>query len=248
MLHICIPSYNEAPTVGLLLWRIRRVFEGYGREYAILVLDDASTDATADTLRPYTDVLPLTVLRHETRRGYAAALETLARAVVERTRYPRRDALIVMQADFTDQPEHLPELVKRFEGGADVVVAERALEQAPEPVRRLHRVAPWLVRSATRATGVRDPLGTFRLYRVGVVRDMLREAGAAPLARWDGWAANAELLAHAARHARRVESVVLPPRYDIRPRATRVRALPAAVDLFRYARAARAHRATPAAT
>ena len=29
------------------------------------------------------------------------------RAVVAKTRYPRRDAMLVMQADFTDQPEHI---------------------------------------------------------------------------------------------------------------------------------------------
>lgn len=248
MLHICIPSYNEAPTVGLLLWRIRRAFESYPREYAIVVVDDGSTDSTADTLRPYADVMPLVVLRHEHRRGYAAALDSLARAVVERTRYPRRDAMIVMQADFTDQPEHLPELVKRFEGGADVVVAERAMGEAPDPVRRLWRFAPWLVRPAVGVAGVRDPLGTFRLYRISVVREMLREAGGAPLVSWDGWAANAELLAHAARHARRIECVALPPRYDIRPRPTRVRALSAVMELFRYRRTARAGRPAPTAT
>ena len=33
-----------------------------------------------------------------------------------------------MQADFTDRPEDLPELIKRFEGGADVIVGERQME------------------------------------------------------------------------------------------------------------------------
>ena len=26
MLYFCIPAYNEAPTVGLLIWRLRKVF------------------------------------------------------------------------------------------------------------------------------------------------------------------------------------------------------------------------------
>ena len=47
MLYVCIPSYNEAPTIGLLLWKIRQTFTAFPREYQLLVADDASTDATA---------------------------------------------------------------------------------------------------------------------------------------------------------------------------------------------------------
>jgi glycosyltransferase involved in cell wall biosynthesis len=236
MLYICIPAYNEAPTIGVLLWRIRKVLEEHPREYEVVVLDDGSTDATVEVLKPYAKVLPLTVLRHEEHRGYATALDTLARSVVKRTRYPRRDAIIFMQGDFTDQPEHLPDLVKRFEGGTDVVVAEQPTipQAAPIAVRRLRRLAPWLVRPFISIPDVRDPFGTFRLYRIAVVRDMLRAAGDSPIARWEGWAANIEMLASAARFARRIETVSLEPRYDLRPRPTRVRPLTDAMDLYRF--------------
>ena len=56
MLYICIPTFDEAPTVGVLLWKIRKVFEEFSREYEILVYNDASTDATAETLEAYTKV------------------------------------------------------------------------------------------------------------------------------------------------------------------------------------------------
>src|SRR5438270_2990316 len=48
LLYICIPAYDEAPTVGLLLWRIRKVFQEYPREYEIIVFNDGSTDATQE--------------------------------------------------------------------------------------------------------------------------------------------------------------------------------------------------------
>jgi glycosyltransferase involved in cell wall biosynthesis len=131
VLYVCIPVYNEAPTVGVLLWRIRKVFQEYSREYEVLVYDDGSTDATAETLAPYAKVMPLTVISGGERRGYAAAVDALCRAAARRTKYPRRDAMVLMQGDFTDQPEHLPELIKRFEGGADVVVAERQRDPRP---------------------------------------------------------------------------------------------------------------------
>jgi glycosyltransferase involved in cell wall biosynthesis len=241
VLYICIPAYNEAETIGVLLWRIRKVFQSYSREYEVLVHDDGSVDATAETVEPYRKVLPLTVLGGKEHRGYGAAVEALCRAVSARTKYPRRDAMIVMQADFTDQPEHLPELVKRFEGGADIVVAERSPASVqPPPARLLRRFAPWVTRPFVRIPGVSDPFGSYRLYRISVVRDMLKEveAGSRMLSP-DVRAANVELLARAVPFARRVETVSADPRYDLRVRATRIRPLADLMTLYRFGWAAR---------
>ena len=239
MFYICIPVHNEAPTIGLLLWRLRKVFQEFSREYEVLVYDDASTDATRETLQPYTRVLPLTILGGKEHLGYAHALDTLLREASKRTRYPRRDAAITLQGDFTDQPEHLQELIKRFEGGADIVVAERPRDdRAPQAVRRLQRVAPWMLRPFASVAGVSDLFGALRLYRVSLLRDMAK-AEPGPLVQGHGWGANADLLVRTARHARRVETVELAPRYDLRPRESRVRALADAVDLFKFGRAAR---------
>ena len=239
MIYICIPAYNEGETVGVLLWRIRRVFQDYSREYEIIVYDDGSTDGTRATLEPYTEVIPLTILRGDQRKGYGAALDKLVREVSRRTRYARRDALIVMQADFTDQPEDIPELVKRFEGGADIVAAKQEMTEAPAPVRRLRRFADWIQRAGFPTTEATDPFATFRLYRISVLRELLKTLGDKPAVTSDGWAANMELLLKARRFARRIENVDLAPRYDVRTRQTRVRPFADALNLFRLSRKAR---------
>jgi len=239
LIYICIPTYNEGQTVGVLLWRIRRVFQDYSREYEIIVYDDASTDGTLETLEPYADVIPLTVLRGEHRGGYGFAVDRLVREVSRRTRYARRDALIVMQADFTDQPEHIPELVKRFEGGADIVAARQEMTEAPAPVRRLHSLATWIQRTGLPKTEAADPFTTFRLYRISVLRELLKAIGEEPVVSSNGWAANMELLLRARPFARRVENVDLAPRYDVRTRETRVRPVADALSLFRFTRRAR---------
>lgn len=238
MLYIGIPAYNEAPTVGLLLWRLRAVMQEFAREYEIFVYDDGSTDATAETLKSYAEVLPLTILGGERHLGYGRALDALIRAVSQRTKYPRRDGLLTMQADFTDRPEDLPDLIRRFEGGADLVVAERQVTSGwPNAARTLRRVAPLVTRPFVDLPDLKDPFGTLRVYRISVLRDVLKSAGQHPVVRSDGWSANVELLVRAVRHARRVESVSFSPRYELRPRATRVRAWRGALDLFRAARA-----------
>ena len=246
MLYFCIPAFNEAPTIGLLLWRLRKVFQEQPREYEVLVYDDGSTDATTETLAPYHKVMPLTVLGGA-KVGYAGAIDALCREASQRTRYPRRDAIVVLQADFTDQPEHLPELAKRFDGGADIVVAERPADAAsvPQPVRALRRVAGWLTRPFVSVPGVRDPFTTLRLYRVSVIRDLLKERGDLPILEGEGWAANVDLLLRAAPYARRIETVDAAPRYDVRERASRVRAWNDGVALLRFARGARGRRVAP---
>jgi len=249
MLYLCVPAYNEAPTVGLLLWRLRYVMQEFAREYEILVFDDGSTDATAETLKGYSEVLPLTVLGGSKHEGYPNALDALFRAVSKRTRYPRRDALITMQADFTDRPEDLPELIKRFEGGADIVVGERTtVPGAPVPVRRLRRVAPWLLKPFVTVPGVADPFGSFRLIRISVIRDLVKHSGDSPIVSGSGWAANVDLLARAIPLGRRVETVSLEQRFDIRPRPSRIRPFADALNLYRFAWATRGRRIAPPST
>ena len=131
-------------------------------------------------------------------------------------------------------------MVKRFEGGADVVVAERPSDAvAPQPARLLRRMAPWVTRPFVSVPGITDPFGSYRLFRITVIRDLLKEAGDAPVVTSEGWAANVELLVKAARFARRMETLPVDPRYDLRDRPTRVRPLADLVTLYRFGWSAR---------
>jgi hypothetical protein len=240
VLRICIPVHNEATTIGVLLWRLRSVFQGFSREYDVVVFDDASTDGTGEVLEPYQSVMPLTVVRGDTHRGYAASIDALVRHVAADDEYARRDAMVLLQGDFTESPEHLPELVKRFEGGADLVAVHRTTSDAtPVHERRLRRWGRWAVTPFLRLPPVADPFTGFRLVRISVLRELLRALGSRPVCAGDGWAANIDFALNVSPFARRIENVEFAPRYDVRQRASRRRGWPDVVALFHWARVAR---------
>src|SRR5919197_500416 len=201
MIYVCVPVHNEASTVGLVLWKVRQVFTAFEREYQILACDDGSTDLSPDVVNSYARVLPLTVVKHSTRQGYARSLEELLRMALQRTDRPKRDCAITLHADFVHAPETMEEMVKRLESGADLVVAEQYRERGRSwPERRARQWAPWLLRVGG---GVKDSISGFLALRLIVLRQATR-GGDAPLLTTDGWAANAELLARLAAHARRI--------------------------------------------
>jgi glycosyltransferase involved in cell wall biosynthesis len=238
MIYVCIPSHDEGPTVGLVLWKIRKVFGEFGREYQLLVADDASTDRTPETLEPYAKVLPLTVVRNDRRMGYAGSVESLLRIALERSDRPRRDCAVVMHADFSHGPQFLPDIVRQIESGADLVVAEATLSGEPSRAHRLlRRFAPRLV-GGVKAGTVRDTVSGFLAVRLSSLRLALKDRDDR-LLDTDGWAANAELIARLARQARRVETVSVVERHDLRPRPSRIEPWALARELWGARRAVR---------
>ena len=221
MIYVCVPVHNEARTAGLVLWKVRQVFTAFAREYHILACDDGSTDGTGEILASYGRVLPMTVVTHPARQGYARSLEELLRLALQRTDRPKRDCAITLHADFVHAPETMEEMVKRLESGADLVVGElaRSLGTRSWGERWVRRFAPRLLPVA----GVRDSVSGFTALRLIVLRQATRGGTAAPLLTTDGWCASAELLARLAPHARRIETVPTSARYDLQQRPSRVR-------------------------
>lgn len=225
MIYVCIPTHNEASTVGVLLWKTRNVLGEFDRDYRLVVLDDASTDETADVLQRYRRSLPLTILRSDERLGYGASVERLLRHVKDEAPYPKRDCAVVLQADFTESPDDLVSLVKVLEGGADIVagVPEEMAEEE-RPTRMVRWAARRFLRGLMRGAPVSDPLPGLRAYRVIVLKKALRDLEEGePLLHSDGWAANVELLGRLAPHARRISEVPMRVRYDLKARPSRFR-------------------------
>jgi len=236
VIYVCVPAHNEARTIGVLLWKTRNVLGAFGRDYRLVVHDDASDDDTAEVLRRYRRSLPLTVLSSEERIGYGRSVERLLRHVVDEAPYPKRDCAVVIQGDFSESPDDIVSLVKVLEGGADIVAGEISEESRPRD--RGPRIARWAIRTflrrVTNGSPVTDPFSGLRAYRVIVLKKALRERALDdPIIRSEGWAANVELLGQLAPHARRIAEAPLTLRYDLQVRPSRFRPLRTVMSLAR---------------
>lgn len=228
MIYLTIPVHNEERTIGVLLWKLRKVMAEFERDYRVLVLDDASTDRTPEVLARYEPFLPLEVLRSEERLGHGRALERLLRLAEDEAPYPKRDVAVTMQGDFSEDPADLVPLVKAVEGGADLVagVLNGDGKGLPRGLRLCRRLAPLVVGPSLAEAPVSDPLSGLRAYRIVVLRKALRELREGErLVEGEGWRANVELLRRTAPHARRIEEAPYRLRTAHRERRSRFRVL-----------------------
>jgi glycosyltransferase involved in cell wall biosynthesis len=115
-ISVVIPCYNEESTIEAILARVHAC-EIADKE--VIVVDDASTDATSSKLQALAQDGELRIIRHERNRGKGAALRTGFRAA-------RGDVVIVQDADLEYDPREYPKLLAPIrEGKADVVYGSR---------------------------------------------------------------------------------------------------------------------------
>jgi glycosyltransferase involved in cell wall biosynthesis len=114
-LSVVIPVYNEVNTLLPLIERVQRS----PVEKEIIVVDDCSTDGTADVLRRASLAPNVRTMFHEANQGKGAALRTGFAAATG-------EMVIVQDADLEYDPQEYPKLIKPIvDGLADVVFGSR---------------------------------------------------------------------------------------------------------------------------
>lgn len=160
-LAIIVPVYNEAATIVEVVQRLRAV----PIEKEIILVDDASTDGTAEVLAALHGP-DVKVLRHERNRGKGAAIRTAIPAVTA-------EAVVIQDADLEYMPEELPGLLKPLEEGrASVVYGSRFLGTM-EGMRFANYLANKLLAwTATLLYGQRitDEATCYKLFRSDVLK------------------------------------------------------------------------------
>ena len=130
-LSVVLPLYNEDAALPESLPAIRGALEGVRRSFEILCVDDGSTDGTGrlvdQAARADARVIPVHLARHFGKEAALSAGLEIARG----------RAVILMDADLQHPPALIPEMVRLWEDGSEVVEGVRQRRGGEGPLHRL---------------------------------------------------------------------------------------------------------------
>lgn len=171
-LSVVVPVFNEEKTVAIVV----RKLIGLPRLLEVVVVDDSSTDKTAQILENLRLEYPeLIVTRQEKNKGKTEALKTGFRLT-------RGDIVIVQDADLEYDPAEIPDVIAPIlEGKADVVFGSRFLvRKAARAVYFYHYLGNKLLTFLSNlATNINltDVESCYKAFRGDIIRKLRINSG-----------------------------------------------------------------------
>lgn len=227
-LSVVIPAYNEEARLPATLARVRAYLDARGAPYQVLVVNDGSSDRTAELARAQGG--PVELLHHAQNRGKGHAVRAGMLAAAGERR-------LMTDADLSTPIEELPKLEAELARGFDIAIGSRAVAGARIEVRQpfyreaMGRLFNRLVQGLL-LPGLCDTQCGFKLFTAAA-------AGAAfGPARLDGFSFDVEALYLARRQGLRVAEVPVVWRNDAATRVGLSGGARAFLDLVRIRAAA----------
>ncbi len=223
-LSVVVPAYNEEARLPRTLRRLREYLDARGEPYEIVVVDDGSTDGTAEAARAAGGpVVRLLAGERNRGKGHAVRRGMLAAAGARR---------LMCDADLSTPIEELERLEARLAEGCGVAIGSRAVSGARLEVRQglwrenAGRAFNLLARLVA-LPDLHDTQCGFKLFTA--------EAAEAGFARacLDGFAFDVEVLFLARRAGQRIAEVPVVWRNDAASRVSLAKGLSAFLDLLR---------------
>lgn len=157
-LTIVAPMLNEESGVDAFLTEVFRVCDALPlAELEVIIVDDGSYDATPALLQQWVERRPeLRVLTLSRNFGHQAAITAGLYSATG-------DAIVVMDADLQDPPDVIPDMLERWQSGADVVYAVRRTRHGETWFKRTSAAAFYRLLNKLSDVPIPTDTGDFRL-------------------------------------------------------------------------------------
>ena len=128
LISIVLPVFNEEGNIKELYQRLKSVLVSIEYAYELIFVDDGSQDQSLDFLKKMNKV-DKSVKAISYSRNFGHQL-----AITGGMDYASGDAIIIMDTDLQHPPEIIPQLIKKWEEGYDVVSTIREDEKNIEEI------------------------------------------------------------------------------------------------------------------
>ena len=167
-LSIVAPCYNEEGSVGEFVRRVKAVCEGLRCAYEIVLVNDGSRDRTLPVALGLASADPtvrvINLLRNFGHQAAATAGLDVAKG----------DIVVLIDADLQDPPEVIPEMIARWEEGADVAYGQRRTRQGESRLKIVSAGLFYRVLRRMTHSDIPADTGDFRLMDRRIV-EVLRQ-------------------------------------------------------------------------
>lgn len=163
LISIVAPAYNEMQIIETFHAKLSDVLNQHNYHYEIIYVDDGSHDQTFGVLQSLRKSdSRISVLRFSRNFGKEIAVT----AGLEKA---RGDAVIVIDSDLQDPPELIPEMIKFWQLGADLVNMRRADRSADSWFKRMTAKYFYKAMKKLSHINIDEDVGDFRLLSRRVV-------------------------------------------------------------------------------
>jgi glycosyltransferase involved in cell wall biosynthesis len=147
VISVVMPALDEGPNLAEIVPRTLAVLAELGEPHEILVVDDGSTDGTAELMDAMVQKhRGVRYLRLRRNYGKSTALQTGFDEVTG-------DVIVLMDADGQDQPEEIPKLLRALDEGLDLATGRRAHRSDRVIKRHTSRLYNWVTAKVTGIDG-----------------------------------------------------------------------------------------------
>lgn len=173
-IHIVLPAYNEEASLPQLLNRLDFALQDSNLFGEIIVVNDGSTDTTAEIARSFRGNTKVKLIDQQPNRGLAETIKNGLFTTLDACESDE-DIIIVMDADNSHSPGLMFRMVNLIKEGCDIVIASRYQRGARiRGLSRFRRVLSYgasiLFRVLVRIPQVKDYTCGYRAYKVGLLK------------------------------------------------------------------------------